>query len=558
MDRRVWISGLFLSLCGWACQADAQEVIWRPVTRPADPLPQVHFQALPAAGAFIGRPMPMKAVQPQAGVSTGVIAASYHVIASPRPVARTLPDGLDALDIAAPADLTPAPMPPQFVTAPAPPHFAAFAADHGASPADFTAEPIALEPIIAEPKPGPAPAEAAPALVSPPPETAAVTVVKSFDPIQTVESWQPHFYFRGEYLRWSVKKDTVPPLVTTSANPQDFGILGAQTTQVLFGGDGLDGGARSGARFTTGLWLDDCESKGIEISGFFLGRKTETFTATSAQFPVLSRPFFDVAPSTNAQNVESVAFEKFATGAVAVRNTSDLWGMEANARCCLCCGQHCPDDCNGWGWHYRVDGLAGLRYLNLSEDLSITENVVNHPMGGFQPPFVANIVFDDFATHNQFYGAQVGLDGTVDLGRWSLEATGKLAVGDTHQEVVINGGQTFTNRNGTTGSSQGGLLALSSNIGTHTKNAFSVVPEVDLTVSYHVSDHVRLFAGYDFLYWSSVVRPGQQIDTVVNDTLIPNFNVPPVPVTGPIRPEVLFQRTDFWAQGLNLGLEFRF
>ena len=81
----------------------------------------------------------------------------------------------------------------------------------------------------------------------------------------------------------------------------------------------------------------------------------------------------------------------------------------------------------------------------------------------------------------------------------------------------------MTNLNGTVTSARGGLLALSSNIGTFHKNSFSVVPEVDATLSYHINEHWRLFAGYDLLYWTNVVRPGQQIDRTLDETLIPNF-----------------------------------
>ena len=87
---------------------------------------------------------------------------------------------------------------------------------------------------------------------------------------------------------------------------------------------------------------------------------------------------------------------------------------------------------------------------------------------------------------------------------------------------------------------------LPSNIGTFHKDAFSVVPEVDLTASYHLNEHVRLFAGYDFLYWSSVVRPGRQIDRTLDETEIPNFDTPgTVAPAGQNRPMVLFQRSDF-------------
>jgi hypothetical protein len=103
----------------------------------------------------------------------------------------------------------------------------------------------------------------------------------------------------------------------------------------------------------------------------------------------------------------------------------------------------------------------------------------------------------------------------------------------------------------------GGLLAERSNIGSFHRDRFSVVPEVDLKVGYQLTDHVKVFAGYDFLYWSSVVRPGQQIDRTIDETLIPNFNSGATPA-GQNRPMVLFRESDFWAQGLTLGLEFRY
>ena len=542
MNRRMWLGGLFLTLCGWAGQAAAQEVVWRPASRPSERLPTASMRVAPAA---LGAPLPS---QPAAAPEGAVIAASYHPTAAPKPVPRAWPAGPEGLEA---AELAAAPPAEAQAPAEAAPEEGGFAADRPVTPAFYEGEPIAVAP-----QPGPAPSAAPPRPLAMAAEQACAAEDEPFALFPRLEAWRPHFYARGEYLLWSVKKDTVPVLVTTSAR-NDFGILGRPSTQVLFGGDGIDGGARSGARFTAGLWLDECETKAIEVSGFFLGTKTERFDANSAQFPLIARPFFSVNRGT--EFAQLTAFFNDATGSVAVRDKSDLWGVEANARCKLCCGNACPDDCDGPGWGYRVDGLAGVRYLDLREDLSITENIRNFPTATNGLTNLGLQVFDDFATHNQFYGGQVGLDATLDRGPWSFNATGKIALGDTRQEVRINGSQLVTNLNGTQSTFKGGLLALPSNIGTFHKDAFSVVPEVDLTVSYHLNDHVRLLAGYDFLYWSSVVRPGQQIDRNLNETQIPNFNPPgTVLPPGPNRPAVLFQRSDFWAQGLNLGLEFRY
>jgi hypothetical protein len=58
--------------------------------------------------------------------------------------------------------------------------------------------------------------------------------------------------------------------------------------------------------------------------------------------------------------------------------------------------------------------------------------------------------------------------------------------------------------------------------------------------------------GYSFLYWNDVVLAANQIDLQVNPTQLPG---PPV---GELRPLFQFQRTDFWAMGLNFGVEYRY
>ena len=56
-----------------------------------------------------------------------------------------------------------------------------------------------------------------------------------------------------------------------------------------------------------------------------------------------------------------------------------------------------------------------------------------------------------------------------------------------------------------------------------------------------------------------MVRPGEQIDRVLDETQIPNFDPPgTIAPAGQNRPAVLFRQSDFWAQGMNLGLEFRY
>jgi hypothetical protein len=103
----------------------------------------------------------------------------------------------------------------------------------------------------------------------------------------------------------------------------------------------------------------------------------------------------------------------------------------------------------------------------------------------------------------------------------------------------------------------GGILALPTNIGHQSKDDFSVIPEAEIRLGYQVTKHLSAFVGYNFMYWSSVVRPGEQINRNLTPTIIPSFFefTPGAPAT---QPAPLFKTTDFWAQGINFGMELRF
>jgi hypothetical protein len=68
---------------------------------------------------------------------------------------------------------------------------------------------------------------------------------------------------------------------------------------------------------------------------------------------------------------------------------------------------------------------------------------------------------------------------------------------------------------------------------------------------------LQLYAGYSFLWLNTVARAGEQIDPVVNVTQFPILSGSG-PLRGPARPAFNFDGNDFWAQGLNLGLELRY
>jgi hypothetical protein len=90
---------------------------------------------------------------------------------------------------------------------------------------------------------------------------------------------------------------------------------------------------------------------------------------------------------------------------------------------------------------------------------------------------------------------------------------------------------------------EGGLFTGERNIGTFSRSEFTAVTEVGLTLAYHWGPCTRLTVGYTFIYWSDVLRPGDQIDPRVGES----------PELGE-HPAFRFNRGDFWVQGINLGL----
>jgi hypothetical protein len=376
------------------------------------------------------------------------------------------------------------------------------------------------------------------------------------------------FYVRGEYLVWWSRETSLPPLVTTGPvgflplppappPPLPPGAIGRPDTVVLFGNASADYPAQSGARFTVGWVPDPCYPLGLEASVFFLGPESFNFNASSPALPVITRPFFN--QFFNQQDVQTTAFPGVAIGTASVNSSTRLWGAEANLRPKLCCG------CG-----YQVDLLIGPRFLDLSEDLAVAEQIVSLVTlpGTNIGPGSRIVVFDRFGTRNQFIGGQVGAVVELTRGPWALELRGKVALGDTHQIIDVIGGQIVTQPAGVMGGANpvlffpGGLLALPSNIGRFTTDRLSVVPELTVNVGYNFTDRLRVFAGYNFLYWSNVVRPADQIDLVLDPAQIPNFPNPftgqPFPSSGGRRPLVPFRQTDYWAQGLTFGIELRY
>jgi hypothetical protein len=100
-------------------------------------------------------------------------------------------------------------------------------------------------------------------------------------------------------------------------------------------------------------------------------------------------------------------------------------------------------------------------------------------------------------------------------------------------------------------------MALPTNSGRVTREAFAVVPEVIARFGWSLGEHTRFFVGYNFLELSDAVRPGDQIDRTINTSAVPFQPRFTPPAGGPERPLLALRSSDVWLQGLILGFEGR-
>jgi hypothetical protein len=377
------------------------------------------------------------------------------------------------------------------------------------------------------------------------------------------------YWLRADYLAWWTSGTRLPPLVTTSpagTSVEQAGVLGAAGTTVLFGGTTVGTDMRSGFRTTMGMWLDCCHKWSVEFEYLSLGERSNDFGMFSAGSPILARPLFNV--DTNAQASQLVAFPGIVQGAVTADARTYFQGAGVTFSRKLCCCDSCEscDCCESCGGGEgetcgggaccctpmlhccRTDLLIGFRYYNLSDFVGVNEDLT--VVGS---PSYAETVSDNFRSRNDFYGSEIGLRTQIYRGRWSFEVLTKVAMGNNHQTITINGQTTKTPLGGTTQTYDAGVLAGPSNSGVYQKDQFTVIPQLGLELGYQLSCHWRTYIGFDLMYWGAVARAADQIDL--------NFdphNLPPITAQGLPFPQFPGKTDAFWAEGLHLGLERRF
>jgi hypothetical protein len=339
-------------------------------------------------------------------------------------------------------------------------------------------------------------------------------------------------------LLWWTKNQPLPvPVITTG--PASLGAaagsLGAAGTASLDGPlhYGLDGGGR----LFLGGWFDSAHTIGMTGSLMWLDEQSAGFgvfdRSGNGSF-VINEPIAGVA-------LTQVSAPGIGTGSAWVHATSRLYGGDVNVAYNLY---------RDSAW--TINFFGGYRYLELDESLNVnsasavfTTTTYSDSAGNVlatAPPGSTIYILDQFRTRNEFNGGQLGAEFQYLLGHWSLSGSARLAIGDTHEVISINGSTTVVGGSGNPVTLVGGNFA-STQIGRYAVDRFALAPEAQLSLGYQFTSWFRCTVGYSFLYLSSVARPGNQIDNSYD---------------GVVHPVVPMTSSSYWAHGLNLGLQFNF
>lgn len=310
----------------------------------------------------------------------------------------------------------------------------------------------------------------------------------------------------------------------------------------------LDFGTFTGGQFNGGLWLDQCHNTGIYFGGFMTEQRStiSELASDATGSPQIARSFFNVVPPMPSALVVS------SPGTFAGAIVSDASAQLAGGQLGFAKNLYYYDGAS-------VNLLFGFRYLDLDEDLNVTQSSLRIDGGTITvagQPANGVVIEDRFHTRNQFYGGQVGGSaeyrwGPIVAGAWYLVALG------TNQQLIEIVGQS-TPIGGAGVAVPGGFLALpGANIGRNTDSRFAVVPELGVTLGWQVMQGLRLTAGYDFLYINDVARPGTQIDPSINQKFVP---ISPAfgSTSGPTFPVRTAASETFYAHGVTFGVEIKY
>ena len=265
--------------------------------------------------------------------------------------------------------------------------------------------------------------------------------------------------------------------------------------------------------------------------------KTRRFFDSNINRSILARPFSNI--DLNEEDSRLIAFPNLVAGTLNIDASTrfDSVSVTKNTSFRSVYG-------------LRGDPFFGYRYARLEDAVAFRESTISLAAPTLDTLFDLS---ESFATENTFHGAEFGMrfyrqcrPGTC------LEFVPRIAVGNTNSRASVEGRTVITPAGSASSTIQNGLLAQNTNIGEYEQDKLSTVLDLSINLRRQLQYGFSTHIGYSLLFWSDVMRASEQIDRGINPT-----QIPPNSLDGPARPIFPFATTDFWAQGLNLGLEFQ-
>ncbi len=342
------------------------------------------------------------------------------------------------------------------------------------------------------------------------------------------------------------------------------GELSGPATQVLYDDDETGYGFASGFNGDVGGWFGRDSRFGLELKGLYVPETTTTQAFRSRnENSFLSVPYFNTALGSEYSVVigQTLTGNAASRGLVDIGSSIDFWGIGG--------GLQMRDliDCDEVDFEF----VAGFRYLSLNErfwidydtnpsvDTFFGQGTLASYLfaGGTAPAFGSRIhAQDDVQTENDFYGLDLGMTASVEmLPNLTVKLAPSIALGAMVQDVSIFGSGMAWQPNGQMLRTPYGVFTRPGGVGSWSETEFAVVPQIGVEFSYEVGYGISLFAGYNFLYVSSYASAGDQLDRRIDAPIGPTGSYTASPRAA-FRPEL--ETTDFWANGVNLGLRFTF
>jgi hypothetical protein len=352
-------------------------------------------------------------------------------------------------------------------------------------------------------------------------------------------------YGSVEFLLFEMRKGSNPPLVQV-VSPEaaniaiNTGELPPNAAINIFDQFGTDPNPFTGIKAFAGYWFNPAGAWGAELGYIQLFRESSEFSIISGGIPVIGRNFVDVSAGRESF-LRYTHPDGTQRGYIRINAPTQAAGGELNLRYR---GATVLAD--------RTEWISGFRYFNLRDALGIDSGASFFtPTGEFLQSFDSAELFK---AKNEFYGGQIGVENQYRLGCWTLDIGGKIAFGVVRQELDIQGVvvQTVAGQAPVGFPNNSLLFVQPTNAGSYSRDDFSVLPEFFFRVGYQLTPRVRATIGYDIIALSNVARAATGIDVGVNPN-VTQFIVRNQESSA-IRPAFDFDGSDWWAQGLTLGI----